>query len=170
MRRRGLYLLLFGAPALLAGLLLGAIVLVFALAIFWVFIFGDDTWPSYAYVLLGLVFAATAATTVFILLRLAYEQGARQEEKPTLNRGHVAISATATLVLLAGPGLYLWHANSRQPETPEGACARYCTARGFPGSGMPPRDSGSITCTCYGALGRENQSFPLPELEQRGTK
>jgi hypothetical protein len=166
-RRREQYLLLFGAPALLASLLLGAIVLVFALAIFWVFIFGDDTWPGYTNTLLAVLFVATAGGTWITLLFFAYAEGRRQEDKPSLDRRHLAWSVAATLALLVVPGLYVWHSGMAVDPTPEGACARFCVARGFDASGMPPRDSGLDTCTCYGTKGEAAASFSLREALDR---
>ena len=162
MRRRNAYLLLFGAPALLASLLVGAIVLVFALAVFWVFIFGDDTWPAYTNYLLAALFIGSAGTTFVVLLYHAYAAGQRQEQAPSTSGFHVALAVASTLALLAVPALYVWH-SSQADQTPEGACAFYCTNRGFPSSGMPPRNSGDKTCTCYRPDGGVGASFPLPE-------
>ncbi len=162
MRRRHAYLFLFGVPALLASLLVGAIVLVFAMAVFWVFIFGDDTWPGYTNYLLGALFFGGAGTTFAVLLYHAYEAGRRQEEKPSPSGLHIAAAIVSTLALLIVPALYAWH-TSQADQTPEGACAFYCTNRGFAGSGMPPRNSGDLTCTCYGPKGEVGASFPLPQ-------
>ncbi|MGE5639025.1 MAG: hypothetical protein ACM30H_02945 [Clostridia bacterium] len=162
MRRRHAYLLLFGAPALLAALLVGAIVLVFALAIFWIFIFGDNTWPDYSYYLLAALFIGAAGTTFAVLLYHAYEAGKRQEETTSTNRAHIALAIASTLALLIVPALYVWH-SSQADQTPEGACAFYCKNRGFAASGMPPRNSGDKTCTCYGPKGEAGATFPLPE-------
>ena len=158
MRRRYTYLLLFALPALLASLLAGTIVLVFTLAVFWVFVFGDDTWPTYANVLMA-VFSVGAFTATFcVLLYHAYVEGRRQEDKAGLGRRPVAYAMAATLALLIVPALYGWHSSQNADTGPAAACARDCAARGFAGSGIPPRDSGDRTCTCYGPDGPK--SFP----------
>jgi len=45
-----------------------------------------------------------------------------------------------------------------------------CTAKGYSGSGMPPRDSGTRTCSCYDAEGREAVKAPLEETSPGGRK
>ncbi|HZQ72620.1 MAG TPA: hypothetical protein VFB08_06865 [Burkholderiales bacterium] len=152
MRRRALYVLVFAAPALLASLAVAAIVLVFAVAIFWLFIFGDNTWPDYAGVLLGVLSAGAGLAVFGALLYHAYAAGERQEARPALDRRHLAGALAATLVLLALPALYAWHIS--RPGGPEQACADFCRARGFNASGLPARGSGDETCTCYDVQGK----------------
>jgi hypothetical protein len=46
----------------------------------------------------------------------------------------------------------------------EVSCADLCRAKGFIGSGVPPRNSGEHTCSCFDAQGREAVKLPLSEL------
>lgn len=46
MKRRYLYVLLFGVPALLASIIISFLLFGAAAGILWIFVLGDNPWPS----------------------------------------------------------------------------------------------------------------------------
>ena len=164
MKRRHLYVLLFAVPTLLASVITAAVLLAAAAGALWLFVFGDDPWPAAASSFLGISFAVAAAAVWLALLMAAYAEGSREEGKPSLNAGHVALSIGSTVVLgafIATRLLGVSFPGGTQSDTVR--CADLCRAEGFAGSGMPPRDSGDRTCSCYDAQGREARRITLPD-------
>ena len=164
MKRRHLYVLLFAVPTLLASVVTAAVLLAAAAGALWLFVFGDDPWPAAAGSFLGIVFAVAAATGWLVLLSAAYAVGAREERKPSLNAGHVALAIGATMVLGAFIATRLLGVSVPGGTRSDSVrCADLCRAEGFAGSGMPPRDSGDRTCSCYDAQGREARRITLSD-------
>ena len=162
MKRRHLYVVLFAIPALLVSAVVAALLLAAAAGALWLFVLGDDPWPAAASVFLGMLFGVAAAGVWVGLLSAAYAVGTREEQRPALNAGHVALSIGATIVLAALIAMRMTGVSFPGGEpTDDVRCADLCRAEGFSGSGMPPRASGDRTCTCYDAQGREARRISL---------
>jgi hypothetical protein len=160
--RRHTYVLLFAVPALLVSIIAAALMLAASAGALWLFVYGDAPWPNTANVLLGAIFFLAAAVVWLALLFVAYVVGRRQESERSLNKGHVALSIGATVVLamviifrVAG-----WNVAGAQGDSV--VCADLCLAEGFTASGLPPRNSGDRTCSCYDAQGQETRRVALP--------
>ena len=166
-KRRYLYVFLFAAPTFLLALIAGGMLLGAAAGVMWLFVFGDDPWPSEADTLLTSVFVLGTAAFWIAQLSVAYAVGKREETTASLNKTHVLISVGATVALavlialrMSGVGL------GDRPDSL--VCADYClAAAGSAGSGMPPRDSGDRTCSCYDAEGRVVTSIQLQDIPRR---
>ena len=165
-KRRYLYVLLFAAPTFLLALIAGAMLLGAAAGALWLFVLGDDPWPSEADTLLTSVFVLGGAAFWIAQLSVAYAVGKREETKPSLNRTHVLISvgATVTLAVLIALRMSGVGFGSRPDSL---VCADHCLAAGAQGSGMPPQDSGDRTCSCYDAEGRVITSIQLQDIPSR---
>lgn len=167
MKRRHHYLLAFALPALLAS---GAV----ALALFgalagslWLFVFGDNPWPpSVEKVLVALTFVAFAAIWAVLLWR-AYAFGKGQEQVSAPMSRHVRVAAAITAVLLLLGVAYQWRVGNIGPPDDGTLCSQFCRDKGFAGSGMPPRNQGAPTCTCFDAQGREAVKVPITEVPGR---
>lgn len=167
MKRRHLYLLVFALPALLAS---GAV----ALALFgavaglvWLFVFGDNPWPSSVEkMLVALTLLAFAAAWLGLLSR-AYAFGKTQEQVNAPVTRHVAIAAAMTALLLFLAVAYQWRVGNIGPKDDGMLCSEFCAEKGFAGSGMPPRNQGAPTCTCFDAQGREAVKVPITEVPGR---
>ena len=165
-KRRYLYVLIFAAPTFLISVIAGGMLLGAVAGALWLFVFGDDPWPTAADTLLTSVFVLSCVTFWIAQLSIAYAVGKREEAKPALNRTHVLLSVGSTVVLavlialrLSGLGL------GDRPDSL--VCADHCLAVGAAGSGMPPRDSGDRTCSCYDAEGRVITSISLQDISDR---
>jgi hypothetical protein len=165
-KRRYLYVLLFAAPTFLLALIAGAMLLGASAGVLWLFVFGDDPWPSEADTLLNGVFVLATAAFWIAQLSVAYAVGKREETKASLNKTHVLISVGATVALAALIALRI--SNVGLGDRPDSlVCADHCLAAGATGSGMPPRDSGDRTCSCYDAAGRVITSIQLQDIPNR---
>ena len=160
--RRHVYVLLFAVPALLVSIIAGALMLAASAGALWLFVYGDDPWPNTANVLLGAIFLLVAAALWLALLSVAYTVGRQQEGEPSLNKRHVALSLGATVVLAAIIIVRLVGLNVAGARSDSVVCADLCRSEGFTASGLPPRDSGDRTCSCYDAQGQEVRRVTLP--------
>ena len=165
-KRRYLYVLIFAAPTFLLSVIAGGILLGAAAGALWLFVFGDDPWPPAADTLLTSVFVLGCAAFWIAQLSIAYAVGKREEAKPALNGTHVLLSVGSTVVLVTFIALRLWGVGvGNRPDSL--VCADHCLAAGAAGSGMPPRDSGDRTCSCYDAEGRVTTSIQVQDIPNR---
>ena len=165
-KRRYLYVLLFAAPTFLLALIAGVMLLGASAGVLWLFVFGDGPWPSEADTLLTSLFVLGTAAFWIAQLSVAYAVGKREETKVSLNKTHVLISVGATMALAALIALRMSGVGfGGLPDSL--VCADHCLATGATGSGMPPRDSGDRTCSCYDAEGRVITSIQLQNVPNR---
>jgi hypothetical protein len=88
--------------------------------------------------------------------------GRQREGERSLNKGHVALSLGATVVLAVIIIVRLAGLNVAGAQSDSVVCADLCRSQGFNASGLPPRDSGDRTCSCYDAQGQEVRRVTLP--------
>lgn len=161
MKRRFLYLLLFGLPALLASFIAAMLLFGAAAGLLWLFVLGDNPWPGWAEQLLGAAFVIAFAGSWLAFMSLAYARGKRQEASERLARSHVLAAAGASLLLLALIAAQQWSVGNLGGRSASLSCADYCRKSGYAGSGTPPRDAGAATCSCFDAQGRVAETVPL---------
>jgi len=165
-KRRYLYVLLFAAPTFLLAVIASAMLLGAAAGALWLFVLGDNPWPAEADTLLTTVFVLGGAAFWIAQLSVAYAVGKREETKASLNKTHVLISVGATVALAAFIAVRMSGVGFG-PRPDSLACADHCLTAGATGSGMPPRDSGDRTCSCYDAEGRVITSIQLQDIPNR---
>ncbi|MCM2264357.1 MAG: hypothetical protein NDI73_04100 [Desulfuromonadales bacterium] len=170
MKKRYLYVLLFGLPALLVAVIIATLLFGAAAGILWIFVFGDNPWPASAGTMLTTVLVSACITLWVGLLSAAYRFGIKQEEQASLNTRHVwaAVGGTVLLVLLVVA--HQWSVGNLGPKSAGELCADFCQEKGYAGSGMPPRDAGAATCSCFDAHGRETVTVPMGEITVRQGK
>lgn len=164
MKKRYIYSLLFGIPGLfVAGII--AIVLFGGLAgILWLYVFGDDPWPSYVEQLTSVVFVLVVLGIWIAFIVLGYVVGRRLEDDPGVNRSHVLISAGVTVMLLLLMFIQQWSVGILGPRSESVLCSDFCSQHGYSGSGMPPEDSGERICSCFDVTGNETLRISLDHL------
>ena len=160
MRRRYLYLLMFGVPALLASLMMAVAVLGTAAGVLWLLVYGDDPWPARVNTALIALFAFTCVVALSGWLYVAYATGRKEEASSALNGKHVAMAAGATVLLVLLIAAHQWGVGNIGVPSDSVACSDFCRSQGYAASGMPPRDSGVGSCSCYDAQGRESIRVP----------
>jgi hypothetical protein len=166
MKKRYLYVLLFAVPALLASIIISLLLFGAAAGILWIFVFGDNPWPSSADNILTAMLILACMTLWVFFMSAAYVAGKKQEEHTALNVKHVLASAGATALLVLLAGLHQWGVGNIGPKSDDVLCSDFCRDKGFAGSGMPPRDAGAATCSCFDAQGREAVKVPMREVIQ----
>lgn len=170
MKKRYIYSLIFGIPGLfVAGII--AIILFGGLAgILWLYVFGDDPWPSYVEQLTAVLFVLVVLGIWITFIAFGYVVGKRLEDDPGLNRTHVLISAGVTGMLLLLMFIQQWSTGILGPRSESVLCSDFCVQHGFSGSGTPPEDSGERTCSCFDASGNETLMIPLDILDPDALK
>ena len=167
MKRRYLYLLLFSVPMVLASAVVAFAVFGAAAGILWLFLAGDTPWSPVADALLGAVFVLAFAASALAFTSWAYAVGRQEETATSLNVRHAVAAVGATVLLLLVVVAYQWHVGNIGRSTDGVLCADYCQAKGFAGSGMPPRNAGAATCTCFDPQGREVVTVPMETVVPR---
>jgi len=95
---------------------------------------------------------------------VAFIAGKNQEAYASLNRKHVLASVGTTLVAVLSVALYQWSVGNIGRKSETGLCSEFCQGKGYVGSGMPPRNAGAPTCSCFDAQGREAVKVPMEEV------
>jgi hypothetical protein len=165
MKKRYVYALLFGFPGLFVSGILCLLVFGGLLGFFWLFVFGDNPWPSSIDTILVILLVLTflISWTGFILL--GYVTGRRLEKDPAWNWNHILLSAGLTVLFILFLVFQQWSVGNIGPKSDSLLCSDYCVAQGYAGSGMPPRDSGERTCSCYDSSGNEALKVPLDSID-----
>lgn len=164
MKKRYIYSLLFGIPGLfVAGII--AIILFGGLAgILWLYVFGDDPWPSFVEQLTSVVFVLVVLAIWIAFILLGYVVGRRLEDDPGVSRTHVLISAGVTVMLLLLMFIQQWSAGVLGPRSDSRLCSDFCVQHGYSASGLPPENSSDAICSCYDDSGNEALRIPLDHL------
>ena len=170
MKKRYLYALLFGIP----GLFIAGIISIVAFGAFagvlWIYVFGDNPWPSYAEQLLSIVFVLTVLTLWIASTVLGYVVGKRLEKDPALNRNHVLISAGLTALFLLLILFQQWSVGNLGPKSDTLLCSEFCARHGYSGSGMPPQNTHDRICSCFDDAGNEVLVVPLDSIDPAGSR
>lgn len=164
MKRRHLYVLLFGAPALLASSIIALALFAAAAGVLWLFVFGDNPWPASAGDLLVSIVTVVCVASWVSLMSVAYFFGKNQEANAVLNTKHVMASAGATALLVALVALHQWSVGNIGPKSSGLVCAEFCQGKGFAGSSMPPADARAATCSCLDAHGQEAVKVTMEDI------
>jgi len=170
MKKRYLYALLFGIP----GLFISGIVSVFIfgalLGMLWIFVFGDNPWPVQIETVTSILFVLVFLMAWIGSMALGYKVGMGLEKDPVVNRNHVLASAGLTVLFILIIILQQWSVGNLGPTSDSVICSDFCVQKGYSGSGMPPQDSGDITCSCFDDSGNEVLKIPLDEIDLDANK
>jgi hypothetical protein len=167
MRKRFIYAVLFGLPALPLALIAALAAFAAAYGFAWLFVFGDDPWPATLGAPLILLFACTFVTIWVGAIAAGFVIGKRFEGDRCLPFGHLLTSLAATLVPLLVIVAHQYQVGNLGPQSDSLLCQDYCVASGFSMSGLPPRDTGERRCICYADNGNEALTAPIAEIAQR---
>ncbi|MEO8654416.1 MAG: hypothetical protein ABI409_09865 [Ramlibacter sp.] len=167
MKRRHLYVLVFALPALLASVMVASALFGAVAGVLWLFVFGDNAWPSSVDTVLVPLAAVALAAMWAALLSRAYAFGKRQEQTAAPMTRHVAMAAAATVLIVLLGVSYQWRVANIGPKDDGTLCSDFCRDKGYAGSGMPPRNQGAATCSCFDGQGREAVKVPMGEVPGR---
>jgi hypothetical protein len=167
MKKRYWYLLLFGVPASLAAIIVATLLFGAVAGCLWLFALGDNPWPSSVDIMLTVGFMLVFVTVWAALLVAAYLLGKKQEAQAAPHPGHVLAAVGGTVLLVLLVVAQQWRVGNLGPKSDGELCADFCRDQGFAGSGMPPRDAGAASCSCFDAQGRETVQVPMGEIPAR---
>lgn len=163
MKRRYVYVWIYSLPALLASIILSVLLSGSVAGLLWIFVLGDNLWPRLAEKLLASLFFVACLALWLVFLSIAFNAGKRDEQDATLNAKHALAAVGGTVLLILLVVLHQWSVGNIGGRSASELCSEYCQGKGFAGSGMPPRDAGEPTCSCYDAQGLEVVKVPLRE-------
>lgn len=170
MKKKYLYTLLFGIPGFFVSGIVALAVLGATAGILWLFVLGDNPWPSSTGPTLAIV-----ALLIFLLLWIplmimGYTIGKKLEKTPGLNWMHILISGGLTLAFIVFILVQQLSLGNLGPKTDDMLCSDFCVQHGYSGSGMPPANSGDRTCSCYDNSGNEALNVPLERIDTDALK
>lgn len=170
MRKRYLYILLFGIPGLFVAGLISIFVFAAFAGILWLYVFGDNSWPTSSETMISALFVVVFGVLWLGFITLGYLVGKKLETNPVLNRNHILISAGLTLMLILLIVFQQWSVGNLGPKTDSLLCSEFCIQHGYSGSGMPPQNSGDRTCSCYDSSGNAALKVPLDHIAPSGSR
>ena len=164
MKKRYIYGLIFLAPGALLSLIAATAITGTTAGLLWLFVFGDNTWPTIAERGLALLFPLTFLGLWFAFFGAGFMTGKRLEADPGLDKKHIFASITLTIAPLLFILLHQYRVGNIGPKPDSVLCGDLCADKGYSTSGMPPRDSGDRSCICYDGNGSEIIKLPLENL------
>jgi hypothetical protein len=164
MKKRYLYALLFGMPGLFLAGMISVFVFAALTGILWLYVLGDNPWPSYVEPILAALFLLTVLAFWIASILIGYIVGRKLEKNPQLNKMHIWLSAGLTLLFVLLIVFHQWSVGNPSPRSDSALCSNFCTQHGYSGSGMPPEISGDRTCSCYDESGNAIMRIPLDHL------
>lgn len=157
-------MLLFAVPISLAATVAGFVVFGAAAGVIWLYVAGDSAWPPATDFVLGALFVSAFAATAGVLGRVAYVEGRKREAQASGDATAAIAAAAGTALLVLAIGAYQWRVGNIGPKPDGVLCSEFCGGKGYPGSSMPPRNSGDTPCSCVDAQGREALRMPMDRI------
>ncbi len=164
MKKRHLYALLFLVPGAILALIAAVLTTGAAAGFFWLFIFGDNTWPTAANSGLSLLLALTFAGVWTASILAGFVTGKKLENDPLVNKRHILASVAITILLLGAVALHQLSVGNIGKKHDSVICGDFCSDAGYPSSGMPAKDSGDDSCICYDGSGQEAIKTAMKDL------
>ena len=164
MKKRYIYSLLFGIPGFFIALIISFIIFGLLAGVFWLFVFGDNTWPSSSGPILTGILILTFLVLWIATIMIGFATGKKLEKDPQLNMSHVLISGGLTLLFILFIVLQQLSVGRLGPKPDSVVCGDYCSLNGYSTSGLPPLESSDRTCTCYDDFGNEAIKIPLDKI------
>lgn len=155
MKKRYIYTFLFGLPGFFASIVISFLVFGSAAGALWLFVFGDNPWPSHADNLLLILLVTVFVVSWSAFIISGYAAGKRLETEPGFNKKHVLVSSGLALLFIVLITLHQLSVGNALRKTKTAQCSDFCRLNGYAASGMPPRNSGVNSCSCYDSNGQE---------------
>lgn len=170
MKKRYIYSLLFGIPGCFIAATIAFIFFGITAGAFWIFIFGDNPWPAWTERLLPILFVLTFLFVWMALILMGYFTGKRLEADPILNPSHILISGGLTFMFVIVILLQQFRTGNAGSKSDSALCSDYCSRNGYAASGLPSRDSGDRTCSCYDSSGNAVIKILLDDIDPNASK
>ncbi len=170
MKKRYLYSILFGVPGFFISLIVSFIIFGGLVGILWIYFLGDNQWPSLTDTLLPILFIITFLAVWATSIVMGFVTGKKLENDPILNKKHILFSGGLTFMFILFIALQQLSVGNIGPKSEGELCSDFCTSKGYSASGMPARDSGDRSCSCFDDSGKEVLKVPLDSINTGGSK
>ena len=164
MKKRYLYSLLFAIPGFFISVIISFVVFGSVAGFFWIYIFGDKSWPSSIEKILLILFVMVFLILWVTSITIGFIAGKKLEKDPALNMKHILVSSGITIAPILLIILHQLSVGNIGPKYDNILCSEFCSEKGFSGSGMPPRNSGEKNCSCYDNSGMEIIKVPIDSI------
>jgi len=164
MKKRYTYSLLFLAPGLLISLIISTLAVGATTGFFWIFVLGDNSWPTIVEQGLSLLFPLMFLGLWIAFVVAGFRIGKKLEVDPILNKKHILVSIALTFIPFLLIVLHQLSVGNVGPKSDSLLCGDFCAEKGYLTSGMPSRDSGDRSCICYDDYGNEIIKVPMKNL------
>ena len=161
MKKRYLYVLLFGVPGFFLSLIIAFTLFGMAAGFLWLFVYGDNPWPGATETTLPLLLVLVFLVLWLVFIAIGYVTGKKFEADPTLNKKHLLASVGLTIVPIVFIVLHQLSVGNIGTKSDGQLCNDFCKEKGYAASGMPPRDLGERSCLCYDDSGHEILKVPI---------
>jgi hypothetical protein len=155
MRKRYIYLSIFGIPGFLISLAISFTLIGVLAGFSWLYLFGDNPWPAWSQTAGSVIFIIVFLLCWIASLVIGFKFGARREDGSPVNKKHIVVSMAVMLATFALVLLHQLRVGNIGPKSLDLQCSDLCKEKGYSGSSMPPRNSGDTTCRCYDAANRK---------------
>jgi len=147
-KKRYLYLLLFAIPGFFIAALFAFFILAAVAGVFWIFLFGDNTWPDATQWILPLALFLVFAVAWAIAMVVGYKTGKNLESSGILNRKHILVAIAFTIAPLLFMYLYQLKVGNIGTQPDSILCGNYCMQAGYNASETSPGEADQKACTC----------------------
>ncbi|ACB00311.1 hypothetical protein SAMN06272755_2474 [Picosynechococcus sp. OG1] len=164
MKQRYIYSLLFLLPGFSVSLLGTWIIMGTVLGILWLYVFGDNPWPTWIEPLISVLFLLIFSGSWLTITVAGYRVGKKLEARSGFKSKHLWLSLWATLLPIAIILLHQLGNGNLGPKSPQERCHDYCRYHGYQSSSTSPQNSGGQTCSCLGQYGAMERIQPIDQL------
>jgi hypothetical protein len=164
MKKRFIYSILFGIPALIVSVIIAIIVFGFAAGALWIYAFGDNPWPASVEKILSILFILVFLVVWIALIIIGFVIGKHLEQNPILNKKHILISVGITITFILFIAFYQLRIGNIGTKSVGLQCSNYCSQIGYSASSVSPQDSDERMCGCLDNSGLEVISIPIDNI------
>jgi len=126
MKKRFIYALLFGIPGFFVAVIIAFFSIGAWTGLLWVFVFGDNPWPSMTEGTLFILFTVIFLLVWIILMAIGFSIGRKLENDPLLNKQHILLSGVITLLFILMIAIQQLSVGDKGPKSDGVLCSDYC--------------------------------------------
>ena len=163
MNKKILYCVLFAIPGFFVSLLASIFFFGVVYGFFWIYYFGDNPWPKTGEVLsVFFILVFLAVWTIFIIF--GYLTGRRTERDPGSTGKHILVSTGVTFAAILLIIIHQVNVGNIGAKSEGIRCSDFCRQQGYSMSGIPAKNAGERSCSCYDISGREVIKLPMDNV------
>ncbi len=168
MNKRYLGLIAYGIPGLFIAFIASIFTAGIISGIFWIFIFGDESWPSWTNSFIIIISILVFIIMLLIFLIWGYRVGRRLEQNNESIKKHFIISLVIILVLIILIIIYSFSVGNLGSKSISILCNDFCIDNNYSISEIPHSIDGDDIrdfCRCLDNMGKVVKEVPLRQLK-----